>query len=485
MVGRLYDGKAWTDINEIEGGNTGNQAPLAPILNGDGKIFVSIPSYRDGKRCGETIVDLFSKAKDPDSIIVGIIDQSSEDDSYCLEAYCKELGYEIFKKASIRQDTTKVMTTPERKDCPRVDQIRKLSIHHYGAKGPTFARSLARKILGNEEFCLQIDAHMKFVQDWDEKVKQEWSATRNEYGIISTVPHGFFDMEHTPVTTVSRSCSLDFMPVGIPHYDEKGDGKVENLEKPLLSHAWSSGFSFAKCHLEESAPYDPFTPYVMGVENFARFARFWTRGYDVYTPTQNIVYHNRQPNPDGHDIKEWNRPRYQRFRDNSLKRIRTYLGVPGGLEDFNVANLGIYGLGKRRSLKQLESFLDIEMETMKSRPKEASCTGFQWVPYDVNISPGENLFDAPDDLDAQPEYPLRTELTFYKEEVEVEENHNLDGLGDVMKTSPKAVLPSISVLLPLWILGLIIWYMTFAASDSTSRRARMRKKKKAMSQKDV
>jgi hypothetical protein len=58
-----------------------------------------------------------------------------------------------------------------------------------------------------------------------------------------------------------------------------GDGKVEGLEKPLLSHGWSAGFSFAKCHLEEAAPYDAYTPYVMGVEQFARYARFWTRGY--------------------------------------------------------------------------------------------------------------------------------------------------------------------------------------------------------------
>jgi hypothetical protein len=58
-----------------------------------------------------------------------------------------------------------------------------------------------------------------------------------------------------------------------------GDGKVEGLEKPLLSHGWSAGFSFSKCHLEEAAPYDAYTPYVMGVEQFARYARFWTRGY--------------------------------------------------------------------------------------------------------------------------------------------------------------------------------------------------------------
>jgi hypothetical protein len=47
---------------------------------------------KDGKRCGETLVDLFQKAKDPDQIVVGLIDQSFEEDEYCLQAYCHELG---------------------------------------------------------------------------------------------------------------------------------------------------------------------------------------------------------------------------------------------------------------------------------------------------------------------------------------------------------------------------------------------------------
>lgn len=46
------------------------------------------------------------------------------------------------------------------------------------------------------------------------------------------------------------------------------------LEKPLLSHAWSPAFSFSKCHIEETAPYDPFTTYIMAAEAFPRFARY-------------------------------------------------------------------------------------------------------------------------------------------------------------------------------------------------------------------
>jgi hypothetical protein len=53
---------------------------------------------------------------------------------------------------------------------------------------------------------------------------------------------------------------------------------VSGLDAPLLSYSWSAAFSFAKCHLEESAPYDPFSWYSQPIEQISRFARFWTRG---------------------------------------------------------------------------------------------------------------------------------------------------------------------------------------------------------------
>ena len=124
-------------------------------------------------------------------------------------------GVDIYQRDAIRSDTTKVIVTPERKTCPHVDRIRKLSVHNVAAKGPVWARSLTRKVLGNEEFCLQIDAHMKFVSDWDEKLKMEWAATGNEFGIISTVPVGYQDMDED-VHEVPRHCLVQFLEVGIP-----------------------------------------------------------------------------------------------------------------------------------------------------------------------------------------------------------------------------------------------------------------------------
>lgn len=141
-----------------------------------------------------------------------------------------------------------------------------------------------------------------------------------------------------------------------------GDGMAADLQKPLLANTWSSAFSFAKCHLEESAPYDPFTPYVMGAEQFPRFVKMWTRGYDVYTPTRNIVFTNYQPQPEGHDMKEWFQARRNMQRARSLNRIKTFIEVKDGdRSDAAKANLGIYGIGKRRSLAQLQAFVGIDL----------------------------------------------------------------------------------------------------------------------------
>jgi hypothetical protein len=42
----VFNGNEWTDVTDSEAGNTGNQAPVPPILDGDGQIFISIPNFR-------------------------------------------------------------------------------------------------------------------------------------------------------------------------------------------------------------------------------------------------------------------------------------------------------------------------------------------------------------------------------------------------------------------------------------------------------
>ena len=244
--GKVFNGADWEDvvISDRAGGGGGDPKPLPPILNGNDEIFVSIPSFRDGERCGKTLVEIFTKAKDPSKVIVGIIEQNYEDDVMCIESYCKEMGVDkIYRRQSIRKDTTKIIAKPVKAECPHIDRIRKLSIHNVAAKGPVYARSMTRKLLANEEFCLQIDAHSKFIPNWDDIIKHEWAATKNEFGIISTVPPSVNDYDSKDIQhEVPRHCLVQFAEIGIPVRSFRLAKKIVVVKEYSEFHSSSSPY---------------------------------------------------------------------------------------------------------------------------------------------------------------------------------------------------------------------------------------------------
>ena len=176
----------------------------------------------DGKRCADTLQSLFDNAKDPDNIVVGIIEQNAPEDRFCMEEYCARMGVEKhYKRQNIRKDVTKVIAEPERFKCPRFNQVRLLAFHNRSAKGPLYARSMTRKILGNEEFCMQVDAHSSFRKNWDQLAKDDWRMVQNEFAVLSHVPAKQGEqVEHEDggpqQYEVPRQCRVSFQDTGIP-----------------------------------------------------------------------------------------------------------------------------------------------------------------------------------------------------------------------------------------------------------------------------
>ena len=97
-------------------------------------------------------------------------------------------GVKSIRKQRIRADMTKVIVDEDRKNCPRIDQIHLVAVFNVAAKGPADARALTRKIIGNQEYCLQIDAHTKFRAEWEKEAIDQWKMIGNEFAILSTVP---------------------------------------------------------------------------------------------------------------------------------------------------------------------------------------------------------------------------------------------------------------------------------------------------------
>ena len=107
---------------------------------------------------------------------------------------------------------------------------------------------------------------------------EEWGGGLFERGALST---GTNHLSHAEPFFALPELQL---------YENHADGKAIGLKRPLLSSSISSSFAFAKCHYETNVPHDPFAAQLLRTERFPRFARLWTRGYDVYTPAVNIVY---------------------------------------------------------------------------------------------------------------------------------------------------------------------------------------------------
>lgn len=100
----------------------------------------------------------------------------------------------------------------------------------------------------------------------------------------------------------------------------------------------------------------------------------------------------------------------------------------------------------------------------------------------------DNLYEDADHLDPQPEFPLRTQLTFYEQPVAQSGDPNNIGQDPVLvNRKVEASAPSSTNELPvltifvLWIFGMMVWCVTFVnhggALDPPTRRKVLKKKR--------
>ncbi|RHY62733.1 hypothetical protein DYB38_010815 [Aphanomyces astaci] len=321
----------------------GSDRPPPPRVPTTSTVFVGLSSFRDGSRCGYTIFTGLQRATYPSRVHFGVVDQLDDGDESCLDAYCK-----------LARDAW-----PDHRDCRYKKQITVDTRQASTSRGPSVARHYQQALVGDQDFCLQLDAHSIFTRDWDSRLVQEWGRANNEMAVLTTYLHAY-----SPSYVDEMGTNID--PGQYPHLcttvrggnkcvRNEGASMLLGAEQPQLSALWGAGLSFSKCHAETRVRIDPHTLWMFDGEEFLRASHLWTYGYDMYSPSISVIYHNYSSVPERHTVG---------------------LSVFGPVDE---EDLNLYQYGPVRSFEQYLAFAGIDLAT--DTPDRGSCKQLRWQPY--------------------------------------------------------------------------------------------------------
>lgn len=296
------------------------------------RIFVSIASYCDPV-LAFTLQRAVASARRPDHLHFGVVDQSP--------------------------------AGAARVSPPGGARLTPVRIDASDARGPCWARTIAMSLYDGEDWFLQLDSHMDFDADWDERLIAEaraLGAPRRPL-VISSYPDAFVFVDGQPVRRATTHGVLAqvvkpgaaFEP-GHPVLPFEAH-PVESRQALPAFHV-GAGCLFAPGRITQAVPYDPWL-YFHGEEQ-AFALRLYTHGWDLFHMPGLPIHHLYNDSVSGgparplhwdaqHDaaraVSWWELEQRSRARLASL--------VAGD-------DLGVYGLGPRRTLADYAAFSGID-----------------------------------------------------------------------------------------------------------------------------
>ena len=245
-------------------------------------IFISVASYRDSE-CTATVESIYARAKYPHRIRVAVVDQMEpSEDTNCAEP-----------TVPCNEDSNQIL-------CQYSHLIDVYQAPAHLMVGPVFARHIAHRFYRGEYYSMQVDAHVRFVKDWDQNIVQQWKSTNNEMAVLSTYMTDI-DKSIDPITHQSLRternilCGIEYDGTGLQRrltLKRPTKQKVPSIAgTPLLHPFWSAGFSFSRGHFVVSVPYDQYLPMLFQGEESSITIRGFTYGYDFYAPEHSVAFH--------------------------------------------------------------------------------------------------------------------------------------------------------------------------------------------------
>jgi len=284
-------------------------------------IFVQIASYRDPELL-PTIIDCIRNAKFPENLFFSICWQK-EDEDRSIDQFKSNKNFNI------------------------------IEVDWKDSKGACWARNLTQSNYNGEKFSLQLDSHHRFVKDWDEKLINCWNNLDDKMGILTGYPPNYFpDKDESTWNHNPQICN-------IYNFDNNGiiSRPIEfknwkNTNRSVRGVYTSAGFIFALGQINITVPYDP-NLYFYG-EELSMTLRYFTHGYNLYHPNIIITYHY-YTRIENH--KHWsNHKNWGKLQNIGINRVKNMIEIPN-------YDLGEYGLGKSRSIKDYENYAGIDFKS--------------------------------------------------------------------------------------------------------------------------
>lgn len=299
------------------------------------KIFLHLPAYREPELV-PTIKDAINQATHPERLVFGVCRQ-----------YHPEDGFD---------------------DLTEVSKIATIKVHemlYTEAQGLPYARAIINEeLLEDEDFVLQLDAHHRFTQGWDETLLEMYDGlVEDGYNPILT---GYLPLYSPFLEPQGRTMepwlqeaaafyphgTIFIRPVGIPNW--------QDLTKPIPSRFMSGHFSFGPNKWAKEIKHD--TDIYFSGEELNLTVRSFTHGYDLFHPHKVVIWHATMREERG-GILAWDdqskagNPIWWQKQDSGRAKIRQLLRV----ED-NGFDLTGYDLGTVRTLRDYEKYAGIHFK---------------------------------------------------------------------------------------------------------------------------
>ncbi len=290
------------------------------------RIFVRIPAYRDPEVL-ETVERLLTRAERPERVSVGICWQ--------FDAGAGEGP----------------LAVPERWRA----QVRVLDVPAAESQGPCWARHQAETLLADEDFVLGVDAHTQPAVGWDAALLDTWSRCGPQ-AVLSGPLAGY-----KPPDLLRSDVRPGFRR---PARFDRGELSLRTgffdgyPEAPVQVAFVHRRFVFAPAACVRAVPTDP-TLYLE--DDVAYSLRLFTHGWDVYAPTDVLLWHRFNDGGDQRPLHWKHHPDWRRLRGAARKRIRRLTGFePLKAHELPDADDG-FGLGRARSAADFADFCGFDL----------------------------------------------------------------------------------------------------------------------------